>query len=62
MEKHGINPAALRIELDRLWDIRNRMHLFQLDDTEWLSTDYTVGNHNRAVKAFRHLLDVLNVP
>ena len=52
--------STLQSELDWLWGIRNRMHLFQLDDSEWLSTDYTIANHNRAVRAFRDLLAALN--
>jgi hypothetical protein len=60
LEEHRIVSAALRADLDWLWELRNRMHLFQLDNTEWLSTDYTVANHNRAVRAFKKLLDVLN--
>lgn len=58
--EHGVITEQLRIDLDWLWEIRNKMHLFLLDDTEWLSTDYTVANHNRAVRAFKALLGVLN--
>lgn len=59
VEQEIISPV-LKTELDWLWDIRNNMHLFQLDDSEWLSTEYTTGNHNRAVKAFQRLVEVLN--
>ena len=55
-----IISAHLQSELDWLWELRNKMHLFQLDNTEWLSTDYTVANHNRAVRAFKALLEALN--
>ena len=48
--------AELKGEIDWLWGLRNNMHLFQLDCTDWSSTDYTVANHNRAVRAFRRLL------
>lgn len=48
--------AALKTDIDWLWGLRNNMHLFQLDEIEWLSTDYTVANYNRAIRAFRKLL------
>ena len=60
LEDNGIIPDHLHTELDWLWELRNKMHLFQLDNTEWLSTDYSVANHNRAVRAFKGLLDALN--
>jgi hypothetical protein len=60
LEAHGIISDQLHIDLDWLWDMRNKMHLFQLDNTEWLSTDYTVANHNRAVRAFKALVVALN--
>lgn len=60
LEQNGVISTALRTDIDWLWDIRNRMHLFQLENTEWLSTDYTVANHNKAVRAFRELLEALN--
>lgn len=60
LEEQGIISEQLRVDLDWLWDIRNKMHLFLLDDNEWLSTDYTVVNHNRAVRAFKKLLETLN--
>ena len=59
LRETGVISKDLEIDLDWLWDIRNKMHLFQLDETEWLSTDYTVANHNRAVRAFKELLEVL---
>jgi hypothetical protein len=58
--RNGIITDNLHTELDWLWELRNKMHLFQLDDSEWLSTDYTVANHNRAVRAFKELLEALN--
>ena len=60
LEDNGSISEQLHIDLDWLWDMRNKMHLFQLDNTEWLSTDYTVANHNRAVRAFKALLVALN--
>ena len=62
LEKQTIISSALRIDLDWLWELRNRMHLFQIEKIEWLSTDYTVHNHNRAVNAFGKLLELLNQP
>jgi hypothetical protein len=55
----GIINAPLKNDIDWLWELRNRMHLFQLNDIEWRSTDYTVDNHNRAVRAFNGLLNCL---
>jgi len=60
LENNAMISAHLHTELDWLWELRNKMHLFQLDNTEWLSTDYTVANHNRAVRAFKALLEALN--
>jgi hypothetical protein len=60
LAKVDIISTYLQSELDWLWELRNKMHLFQLDNTEWLSTDYTVANHNRAVRAFKELLEALN--
>lgn len=60
LENHGVISEQLHIDLDWLWDVRNKMHLFQLNNTEWLSEDYTVANHNRAVRAFKALLTALN--
>lgn len=62
LEKQTIISSELRMELDWLWELRNRMHLFQIEKIEWLSTDYTVHNHNRAVNAFKKLLELLNQP
>lgn len=56
---NGYIDNALKIDIEWLWDVRNRMHLFQLDNTEWSSTEYTIANHNRAVRAFRKLLVAL---
>ena len=60
MEQNGMIPAHLRPELDWLWDLRNRMHLFQVTCSEYNLSDYTTANHNRAVKAFQELLDALS--
>ena len=59
--EQGIITPDQKTELDWLWDMRNLMHLFQVGENEWLSTDYTVANHNRAVASFRALTEALNV-
>ena len=56
----GLIGNALKEDLDWLWDIRNKMHLFQVTDSEWLSKDYSVENHNRAMTAFNKLLTCLS--
>ena len=56
---HQFIDPGLKTDIDWLWDIRNNMHLFQLEDIEWSSEDYTVKNHNRAVLTFRKLLVAL---
>lgn len=58
--EHNIISDNLRDEIVWLWEIRNRMHLFQLDEIEWLANQYTVANHNRAVRAFQTLLVALD--
>lgn len=60
LDRHGVIDGTLRTDLNWLWDVRNRMHLFQLTDTEWASTDYTLANYNRAVRAMRLLLTALS--
>lgn len=49
----------LKDDLDWLWDMRNNMHLFLVVDREYNCPHYTVANHNRAVRAFRKMLDHL---
>lgn len=60
LEEHGLISAQLRADIDWLWGMRNKMHLFLVDDSEWQSSDYTVANHNRAVRAFKGLVEQLN--
>jgi hypothetical protein len=60
LREHGVIPEQLQVDINWLWDMRNKMHLFLVDSSEWQSSDYTVPNHNRAVKAFKSLLDKLN--
>jgi hypothetical protein len=54
--EQGTIDATLQADIDWLWGVRNNMHLFQLDGTEWSSTEYTIANLNRAIHAFRKLL------
>lgn len=58
--QEGYITEDLQTDVEWIWDLRNNMHLFQLEDIEWSSEDYTVANHNRAVRAFRELLDALS--
>lgn len=60
LHEHGIVSEALRDDIVWLWDIRNHMHLFQLEEIEWLANTYTVASHNKAVRTFRKLLAALN--
>jgi hypothetical protein len=62
LKEHGVISEQLQIDIDWLWGIRNNMHLFLLDSSEWQSSDYTITNHNRAVKAFKNLLENLSKP
>lgn len=55
----GVLPADLKIEIDWVWDMRNNMHLFDLEATEY-ENEYTVESHNRCTAAFKALLDALN--
>lgn len=60
LKEHGIISEQLRIDIDWVWEMRNKMHLFLVDNSEWQSSDYSVTNHNRAVRTFKSLLDKLN--
>jgi hypothetical protein len=50
----------LKVELDWLWDMRNLMHLFQVEEHEWLSKDYTAENYQRAARALNALTEALH--
>ncbi len=54
----GVIDEKLQVDLDWLWDTRNRMHLFQLDTREY-NNDYDEKCHRRCVKTFRGLLAAL---
>ena len=50
----------LKGELDWLWDMRNLMHLFQVQEHEWLSKEYTAENYQRAARALNALTEALH--
>lgn len=52
---NNIISEELKTELDWLWDTRNKMHLFQLENPEY-QNDYNHDCHKRCVQAFRGLL------
>lgn len=53
--KTEIISPELKADLDWLWDTRNKMHLFQLEDREY-ENEYNGACHSRCVKAFRKLV------
>ncbi|WP_223671032.1 hypothetical protein [Kangiella shandongensis] len=56
--ENSIINDDLKVELDWLWDTRNRMHLFQLERREY-ENEYHPENHLRCIRAFRALLTAL---
>jgi hypothetical protein len=56
---HGIITPELRADLDWLWDTRNKMHLFQLEQGEY-ENEYKQECHRRCVRTFRSLLAALS--
>jgi hypothetical protein len=54
----GVIDEELKVDLDWLWDTRNRMHLFHLDEPEY-KNDYDHECHNRSNRAFRGLINAL---
>lgn len=56
--ENGVIDGELQVDLDWLWDTRNRMHLFQLNTAEY-KNDYDEKCHRRCVKTFRRLLAAL---
>lgn len=54
-----IIEKGLKDDIDWLWDVRNRMHLFQLEGREY-ENDYCPQNHHRTIRAFRGLLTALD--
>ena len=59
VKNDAITPE-LKMKLDWIWDQRNYMHLFLLDESEYLRNEYTKENHNRCVSSLRDLLRALN--
>lgn len=56
--ENNIIDADLKSELDWLWDVRNNMHLFQLQEREY-KNEYGVESHLKCIKTFRKLLAAL---
>lgn len=56
--KNNIISPDLKDDLDWLWDIRNNMHLFMLNDREY-DNNYDHQCHMRCVRTFRNLLTAL---
>jgi hypothetical protein len=57
--RHNIIDSETKDNLDWLWDLRNRMHLFQLGAREY-ENEYTEQCHNRCVVTFRQLIGALS--
>jgi hypothetical protein len=55
---NGVIDAGLKAELDWLWDLRNKMHLYGLDEAEYVN-DYNNKTLQRAVAAYQTLVDAL---
>lgn len=54
----SISPrGSSKVDLDWLWDMRNRQHLFELDSSEF--EFYQRGDHGRAVRAVNALITAL---
>lgn len=58
MLNQNIIDEGLRDDLDWLWDMRNNMHLFQLDRLEYINA-YNDVFHHRVVRTFRRLVAAL---
>jgi len=56
---NNIIEQSLKEDLDWLWDVRNKMHLFLVDDSEYIN-EYTSENHARASIAFQQLIAALS--
>jgi len=59
MLEQGIVDEELKEDLDWLWDTRNNMHLFQLEQLEY-ENSYNIACHRRVVRTFRKLITALN--
>jgi hypothetical protein len=60
LNKNGIISSELKADLDWVWDTRNNMHLFMLDEREF-SNSYDATSHVRCANAFRGLIDALSI-
>jgi len=56
--EYQIIDQRTKDNLDWLWDLRNRMHLFQLEAREY-ENEYTDECHTRCVTTFRQLVRAL---
>jgi hypothetical protein len=56
----GIIDEELKAELDWVWDARNNMHLFLLEESEYVN-EYNSMAHTRCVAAFKRLVAALTV-
>lgn len=56
--EEGVIDSSTKDDLNWVWDVRNRMHLFQLDVREY-ENEYTDECHTRCVSAFRRLINAL---
>ena len=55
----GVIDSRLKDELDWLWDARNKMHLFLLEDSEY-TNEYNNSTYTRCVSAFKDLVEALS--
>jgi len=58
--EHHIIDQETKDNLDWIWDLRNRMHLFQLEAREY-ENEYTDECHARCVTTFRQIIRALAV-
>lgn len=56
----GIINEELKTDMDWLWDVRNNIHLFMLNEREHESDDYSTYSQIRAAKSIRALIDALS--
>jgi hypothetical protein len=56
--REGTITQELADELDWVWDTRNNMHLFQLEEREY-DNEYNEACHKRCVDTFRDLIAAL---
>lgn len=54
----GIITPQLKTDLDWVWDMRNNMHLFLLEEREY-NNDYTLESQQRCTRAFKGLVETL---